>query len=83
MLIIQCMTTPVHESIVTTFSDAFAITKASLRSSVRRDILTSTGEGAVGFSGKYTGSEKWPDFMVVHDNIGLEIYRRSWFLRII
>ena len=61
-LIIQCMPTPVHESILFGFTSAIAEAQADLPFPAR--LYCVTGEKMNGFEGQYFGSAKIPDLEV-------------------
>src|SRR5436305_7511642 len=61
-LIIQCMPTPVHESILFGFTSAIAEAQADLPQAAR--LFCVTGEEMSGFENQYFGSVKIPDLGV-------------------
>ncbi|KAI9760239.1 MAG: hypothetical protein M1840_002582 [Geoglossum simile] len=63
-LIVQCMPSSLHGSIVSIFSDGFVTTKATLPASVRTKIYTVGNQNISGFKGQHEGSNKTPDLGV-------------------
>jgi len=63
-LIIQCMPSPVHESIISLFSGHFHSAKQALPLATRYGINLTTGQDYNGFEGEYEGSEKRPDLAI-------------------
>ncbi|KAI9769399.1 MAG: hypothetical protein M1840_004101 [Geoglossum simile] len=72
-LIVQCMPSPLHESIASIFSDGFAVAKSTLPASVRTKIFTVANEEFRGFGGQYEGSNKTPDLGIKFRNAAGEL----------
>jgi hypothetical protein len=67
-LIIQCMPSPVHESITSIFAEGFIVAKTSLPNQLSSRINTVANQYFRGFGGRYTGSTKTPDLAVQFEN---------------
>ncbi|KAI9779347.1 MAG: hypothetical protein M1839_007455 [Geoglossum umbratile] len=63
-LIIQYMPSPMHESIASTIAEGFYTARSTLPPSLRTRIYISGNQEYCGFGGRYTGSNKTPDFAV-------------------
>lgn len=65
------MLSPVHETFVTTFAEAFYAARRSLPPRYRSNFVPVTGEDFNDFEGRYSGPGKRPDLSVqVRDNAG-------------
>ncbi|KAG0638991.1 hypothetical protein HOY80DRAFT_922168 [Tuber brumale] len=60
LLTIQCMSSPIHEKVVSTVSEGFNLARTSLPDSLRRKIDIVGNQQYTGFRGAYDGSEKTP-----------------------
>lgn len=70
-LVIQCMPSPTHETIVTTFAEAFYAARLSLPHRYRNNLVPVTGENFNNFEGRYRGSGRIPDLAVqIRGNAG-------------
>lgn len=67
-LIIQCMPSPVHESITSIFTRGFIAAQESLPGQLSSRISTAANRDFRGFGGHYTGSNKTPDLAVQFKN---------------
>ena len=67
-LIIQCMPSPIHESITSIFTRGFNAMQESLPNKLSSRINTTANEDFNGFEGNYTGSTKTPDLAVQFEN---------------
>ena len=61
---IQCMPSPIHESIPSVFLRKFHQSTADLPDSLQSRIDVSGSEDTRGFSGRYSGSQKAPDLSI-------------------
>lgn len=68
-MIVQCMPSPVHEAVVTMFSEGFSNARFSMSALRRKDILLVTGEDYNIFRGPYQGSRKIADLAVKFRNL--------------
>ena len=67
-LVIQCMPSPVHETIITTFAAGFFAARLSLPNRYQNNIRPVTGEDFNDFKGCYSGSRKIADLAVKFPN---------------
>lgn len=58
------MPSPIHQSIITTFAEAFWATRHSLPRRYRNNLVPVTGENFNRFEGRYSGSDKIADLAV-------------------
>ncbi|RPA90842.1 hypothetical protein L873DRAFT_1795254 [Choiromyces venosus 120613-1] len=63
-LTIQCMSSPIHEQVVSTVSEGFTLARSNLPTSLRRRIDIVGNQQFTDFKGAYYGSEKTPDTAV-------------------
>ncbi|KAG0124866.1 hypothetical protein HOY82DRAFT_525908 [Tuber indicum] len=64
LLTIQCMSSPIHEKVVSTVSEGFTLAHRSLPASLRGKIDIVANQKYTNFHGAYDGSEKTPDTTV-------------------
>jgi hypothetical protein len=67
------MPSALHESIVSVFSDGFALAKSTLPASIRTKIHTIGNQDINGFKGQYKGSNKTADLGVEFQNAAGEL----------
>ena len=80
-LIIQCMSSPVHESVVSLFNKRIHAAQLKLPRDVERSIRTQTGRDYRGFEDRWEGSKKMPNLAIQVKNAAgnLEV---KWVLEI-
>ncbi|KAG0636578.1 hypothetical protein HOY80DRAFT_909090 [Tuber brumale] len=64
LLTIQCMSSPIHEKVVSTVSEGFNLARTSLPATLRRRIDIVGNQQFTDFEGAYDGFEKTPDTAV-------------------
>ena len=75
-LVVQCMPSPVHETIITTFAEAFYAARLSLPHDYQNKLDPVTGENFSDFQGSYDGSDQIPDFAIqIQDDAGNFSYK--------
>jgi hypothetical protein len=68
---IECMVGPLHETVVTAFGRAVEHAREALPASDRPGIFITTGLDYNSFSGKYAGSYKTADFLLMREKDGI------------